>query len=508
MSRRRFYLLVWPLALLAGALTVFAFAPERLFWLMPLTLAVLAELVERHPQRAFALGYGWGLAAYTANFHWIYTSLHDIAGLPAIIAMPLVLLFPASLALYPAFSLWLVSRLKTNSTLRWLVAFPGIWTISEWTRGWLLTGFSWGEAGYSQITESPLAGYAPVTGIHGVTLLVALSAGIVMLLARTSMRERLLLAVLALALWGGGKILKDVSWTTPTGPAIKVALAQGNIPQAIKWNPATYQLTLERYYRQVVETQADLMILPETALPVFLEDLPSGYLTMLTGVAERKHMALALGIPKRTPDGRGYLNAAVALTTPGQPYYAKDHLVPFGEFIPLPAMLSWIYRFMDMPLSGFTRGGADQLPLTLDGQKVAFNICYEDSFGAELIGPAHTASLLANISNLAWFGDSNAMSQHLQLSQARALETGRPMLRSTNTGMTAIIRPDGQIAAFAAPFTEQVLTSEVRGQTGVTPYMQYGDLPVLGLSAILLLLASTFSFLAFRPKHAKPSQTP
>jgi apolipoprotein N-acyltransferase len=488
MSRWRFYLTRWPLALLAGLFTVFAFAPERLFWLMPLSLAALAELTERHPRRAFALGYGWGLAAFTANFHWIYTSLHDVAGLPTVIAAPLVLLFPAYLALFPALSAWLVIRLKTNITLRWLVAFPAVWTLSEWARGWLLTGFSWGEAGYSQITESPLAGYTAVAGIHAVTLAVALSAAIIMLLARAAMRERLLLAVLALALWGGGSYLKTQSWTTPTGPLMKVALSQGNIPQAIKWDPATYQLTLERYYRHVVDTQADLMILPETALPVFFEDLPSGYLTMLAGVAERKQMALALGIPKRTPDGRGYLNAAVALTTPGLPYYAKDHLVPFGEFIPLPRLLSWIYRFMDMPLAGFSRGGANQLPLVLDGQKVAFNICYEDSFGAELIGPAQHATLLANISNLAWFGNSNAMSQHLQLSQARALETGRPMLRATNTGMTAIVRADGSIAAFAAPFTEQVLIGEIRGQTGVTPYMQYGDLPALTLCSALLLL--------------------
>jgi len=238
----------------------------------------------------------------------------------------------------------------------------------------------------------------------------------------------------------------------------------------------------------VATTQADLMILPETALPVFLGDLPSGYLTMLNSAAASKKMALATGIPRRTPDGRGYLNAVVALSEPAQPYYAKDHLVPFGEFVPLPLVTGWIYQFMNMPLSGFTGGGRDQAPLSLAGQQVAFNVCYEDSFGDELIGSAAHATLLANVSNLAWFGQSNAMSQHLQLSQARALEMGRYMVRATNTGMTAIVRPNGEIGAVAAPDTEQVLVGTVTGHTGLTPYMRHGDLPALLWSGGLMLL--------------------
>jgi apolipoprotein N-acyltransferase len=494
MTRARFYLLVWPLALLAGALTVYAFAPDRLFWLMPLSLAALAELSQRYPERAFPLGYGWGLAAYTANFHWIYNSLHDIAGLPAVVAMPLVLLLPAWLALFPAFTLQFVSRLESNNTLRWLVAFPAGWVLTEWLRGWLLTGFPWGEVGYAQITESPLAGYVPILGIHGATLLTALSAGALVLLARSSMRDRAALLALALVLWGGGAWLKTVQWTMPSGKPIRVALAQGNIPQSMKWDPAIYQMTLQLYYRQVANTDADLMILPETALPAFLEDIPPAYLAALKNTADAKHMALALGVPKRTPDGHGYLNAVVALTTPGLPYYAKDHLVPFGEYIPLPALTGWIYRLMNMPLSGFSSGGRNQAPLTLDGQQIAFNVCYEDSFGNELAGPAAHASMLANVSNLAWFGASNAMSQQLQLSQARALESGRPVLRATNTGMTAIVAPNGEITAVAAPNTRQVLVDTVQGYSGVTPYLRWGDAPILALAALLVLITGCLGF--------------
>ncbi|MBI3146021.1 MAG: apolipoprotein N-acyltransferase [Pseudogulbenkiania sp.] len=476
-------------AALAGAATLFAFAPYRLFWLMPLALATLAELAERHPGRAFWLGYTWGIAAYTANFHWIYYSLHDIAGMPFWLAAPMTALLPAYLALYPGLALWLSGRIDRRPAMRWLVLFPALWTLGEWLRGWMLTGFPWGTAGYSQVTESPLSGYAAVAGIYGVTLLVAVSAGALTVLPWLANRWRVLLLVAIAALWGGGQQLKAIQWTEPAGKPLRVALAQGNIPQSLKWDPAIYEYTLASYYRQVATTRADLMILPETALPVFLDELPPGFLGLLATTAERNRMALAFGVPRRTDDGRGYLNAVIAPTAAGQPFYAKDHLVPFGEFIPLPGVTSWIYRFMNMPLSGFSRGGANQPPIAMAGQQVAFNVCYEDSFGEELIGPAARATLLANVSNLAWFGQSDAASQHLQLSQARALETGRPMLRATNTGMTAIVRADGEIAAVAAPFTRQVLSGMVQGRSGLTPYMQYGNRPVLLLAAILLVLA-------------------
>ncbi|WP_047249856.1 apolipoprotein N-acyltransferase [Chromobacterium subtsugae] len=476
-------------AALAGALTVFSFAPYRLFWLMPLCLAALLELIQREPRRAFWIGYVWGLAAYTSNFHWLYASLHDVAGLPALIAAPLVLLLPAYLALYPGLAAWVACRVDPRPWVRYLVAFPAAWELGEWLRSWVMTGFPWAAAGYSQITESPLSGYAPIGGIHLVSYLVALSAGSLMMLARSGMRLRLGIVIATSLLWLSGFWLRDVEWTAPQGKPISVALAQGNIAQELKWTPENLEQSLLTYYRQVAMTRADLMILPETALPLFLDDLPSGYLSMMRGEASRAGMALASGIPRRTNDGRGYLNAVVALSDPKMPYYAKDHLVPFGEFIPLPGLIGWIYQYMNMPLSGFSRGGANQPPLLLAGQKVAFNVCYEDSFGEELSGPAAQAGMLANVSNLAWFGKSEAMSQHLQLSQARSLETGRYMLRATNNGMTAIIRPDGEISAIAAPFTAQVLTGFAQSRQGLTPYMRVGNLPV-ALGCGLLLLAA------------------
>jgi len=485
-------LALYLLAMLAGASTVLAFAPHRLYWVALLALTVLVLLLQRWPQRAFGIGWSWGVAAYTSQFYWIYISLHDIAGMPALLAGAMTLLLPMYLALYPGLASWLSVRMHDRPAVRWLLLFPAAWTLGEWLRSWMLTGFPWGAIGYSQITESPLAGLAPAGGIHTVSLAVALSAGILGLMPQAGLHttRRAALGGLLLALWGGSAWLQQQSWTTPAGPAMRVALLQGNIPQALKWDPATFDFTLATYYRMVVQAPAaDMTLLPETALPVFLDDLPSGYLTMVNGVADRKRTTLVTGIPRRTPDGRGYLNAVIALNQSTQDYYAKNHLVPFGEFIPLPAITGWLYRFMNMPLAGFTPGGDHQPPLTIGQQKVAFNICYEDGFGEELIGPAANATVLANVSNLAWFGKSNAMSQHLQLSQARALETGRPMLRATNTGMTAAIDHRGELITAAAPDTRQTLLATVQGHSGLTPYMRYGNAPVLLLCAALLAIA-------------------
>jgi apolipoprotein N-acyltransferase len=477
------------LAALAGCLTLLAFAPYRIYWIMPLSLAVLAYLIEREPRRTFLTGYVWGLSAYLCNFNWIYISLHDIAGMPAVLAALLTLLLPAYLALYPGLACWLTTRISqriaARKLLRGLLLFPAAWTLTEWGRGWILSGFPWGQAGYSQITESPLAGYAPVGGILCVTLLVALSAGLISLLLHANRWQRLLLLGGLIAIWGYGVELKQISWTIPAGKPVSVALAQGNIEQSIKWDPASFESTLSLYARQIAATHADLMILPETALPVLLQDLPQPYLDMLTGLATHNGMDLALGIPRRT--GSGYVNAVVAITRPGLPFYAKNHLVPFGEFIPLPWLTGWIYQLMNMPMSGFSSGGSEQAPLVLAGQKIAFNVCYEDSFGEELLQSAAQATMLANVSNLAWFGKSQASSQHLQLAQTRALETGRAMLRATNTGMTAIIRPDGTIDSFAAPFTSQVLLGYAEGRSGLTPYMRHGNWPVLLLATLMLL---------------------
>lgn len=486
------------LTVLAAA-TPLAFAPYYHFWLMPLLFGGFIRLGELKPKRRVLSAYWFGLVGYAVQFWWIHTSMHDVAGMPNRFAVPLTLLLPAFLALFPAIALWLFEKYRLP---RWAgigLALPVLWTLTEFARERVLTGFGWGALGYSQIADhSPLAGYAPLGGIHLVTLAAALLSGwLVLILHNRNLRQRILFAAAATSLLTGGWLLRQTAFTRPVGTPVSVALVQGNIEQRFKFSAEHYIATYQRYYELVSHTRAQIVILPETAFPQFLQQLEPGLIEQFADVAERNGSALVLGIPMFAEDGTNYLNAMINLAgyRPEQPEtlqsYAKNHLVPFGEFRPLPTLTNPLYKYMDMPLADFRRGGTGQPPFDMAGQKVAFNICYEDGFGDELIPSAKQATLLANASNLAWFGRSNAMWQQLQQSQARALELGRPMLRATNNGATAIVSAQGRVLKRTAPDSVSVLEGEVQGMSGETPYMRMGSswplISVLLAAAALLL---------------------
>jgi apolipoprotein N-acyltransferase len=370
--------------------------------------------------------------------------------------------------------------------------------LMEWVRGWIFTGFPWNTIGYSQMVASPLAGYAPVLGIFGVSLALAAMAGCVALLgarwsaAKPRHRTRALLrhpapyvfVILAL----GGSALKAVSWTEPTGTTTTVSLLQGNVAQDMKWREDQLIMTLRSYLAQVRASRAQLIVLPETALPLFLHQVPPDYLDALREQAVRNDGDILIGVTEREPDGR-YYNSAVSLGISPTQKYRKSHLVPFGEFIPLRPLLAWIVNVLVIPLQDFSRGAIDQQPLAIAGQRVAVNICYEDAFGEEITRQLPQATLLVNISNVAWFGRSLAPEQHLQISQARALETGRYMLRATNTGMTAVIDQRGHVLSIATPFTMARVDYTVPGYKGTTPYAHWGNSFVVLIDALMMLLA-------------------
>ena len=489
----------WPLLLLLAAATPLCFAPYYRFWLMPLLFAALIRLLELRPQVRVRSAYLFGFAAYCCQFYWIHTALHDISGLPNLYALPLTVLLPAYLALFPAAAVWLWGKTRLNRSLSVGLALPVFWTLAEFARERLITGFGWGALGYSQIADaSPLAGFAPLGGIHLVTFATALAGAWLVLLVdgEGRLKTRAAFACGVLALLAAGHFAKEADFTQPTGQSSTVALAQGNIPQTLKFREDQVLPTLRRYYGQIAQTQVDIVILPETAIPVMLQDLPDSVLAEFAEAARQNGSALAAGVIRLTSDGLNYQNAVVDLTdfqnnAQTLPYYAKNHLVPFGEYKPLPALTEPLYAMMDMPLSDFRAGGGSQEPLAMKNQRIAFNICYEDGFGDELISAAARSTLLANASNLAWYGDSNAMYQHLQQSQARALELGRQMVRATNTGATAVIDRKGRVTALAAADTDTVLTARVEGYTGETPYMKLGgSLPLIGLlSAVAIVLS-------------------
>lgn len=483
----------WPLLLLSAALVPFAFAPYYHYWLLPVLLAVLLFLQAARPQWRIRSAYLWALTAYTTLLYWIDIALHDIAGLPQFLAWPLTMLLPAYLAIYPALVFWLLGKFRFSNTTCHAVILPLLWTVAEFVRERALTGFGWGIWGYSQIADSALAGFTPVGGIFLVTLVtVASGAWLAELLLATKRKAKIGCGVSLISVWLLGAVLLQYNFTQADGTHATVALAQGNISQSLKWDERSLQPTLQRYLDQIASTRANIVILPETAIPVMRQDMPPEQLEIFAHLARKQGSALAAGIPQYTVDGNGYLNSVVnftanTATAGGLPYYAKNHLVPFGEYIPLPRLLGWLYLWMDMPLAGFSKGGSAQMPLQLANQRVAFNICYEDGFGDELIAAARQASMLANISNMAWYGHSHAMQQHLQQSQARALETGRYMVRATNTGMTAIINPKGKIVAQLDPDIAAVLEGNIQGYQGNTPYMYIGSSWPMAIICLLLV---------------------
>lgn len=483
---------------LAGSTVFLAFAPFAWWWVAPLSLAVLFHLQSQADtgRAAASLGWAYGLGYFLATIHWIYIALHRFGGMPSVLAASSVLLLAAFLALYPALAAaaaWRLSR-GCRPALLWL-ALPGCWALSEWVRSWLFTGFPWASIGYSQIPEGPLAAYAPLLGIYGVGWLLAISSAALCQLAlfwRTRMlKPRLLGGMLCmLALWGLGPWLSHTRWTHPDGPPLQVSLLQGGIAQDQKWDEATLLATLSAYQALVAQAEGDLVVLPETALPLFLHEIPPDYLDKLRTLLQRKSASLIMGVPRVDDNGRDYHNAAIVLDHPPPNSYQKSHLVPFGEFIPFKVLLGWVYtNVLHMPLADFSAGPASQPPLRIKGQTIAVNICYEDIFGEELLPGARQAGLLLNLSNLAWFDGSIALAQHGQIAQARALETGRTVLRATNSGTTAIIAPNGQYLARLPEGRPGVLTGTAQGYAGETPYMRWGNGAFLLLSGLALTLA-------------------
>lgn len=482
-------------AFFAGAAAVPGFSPFDLFALALAALAVLIHLWLRAPapRAAFGLGFSFGLGFFLAGVSWVYVSMHRFGGMPAALAALATLLFCAFLALFPALTGLLQARLRIAPALRAALVIPALWTLVEWLRSWILTGFPWLTIGYSAI-DWPLAGYAPLAGVHAVSFACLASAGLAWCVACGHARW---LAAAALALIVGcGAALRALEWSAPAGEPFSVSLLQGNIPQDLKFDPARYARTRETYAGLAAGSRARLIVLPETALPRFLDTVEPEYLARLEVIAKRNGGDLLFGAPLRTAPG-SYYNSVVSLGSAPQQAYHKMHLVPFGEFIP--PGFAWVNRVLTFPLSDFSRGAPTQRPLAVAGERVAVNICYEDVFGNEIRRQLPEATLLVNVSNVAWFGDSLAPAQHLQIARMRSLETGRMLLTATNSGVTAVVDRDARVLARLPQFAEGRLDFTARGYGGATPYVRFGD--ALALGACLLLLAGTLAFARRMPSR-------
>lgn len=450
--------------------------------------------------RAAWRGFLFGLGLFGVGVSWLYVALHEFGNMPAPLAAVALLLFFAFLAAYPALLGWAQARVAgRDNAVHTIVVLPCLWVLWEWVRGWFLTGFPWLHLGYSQ-TDSPLAGIAPVAGVYGVSLVTAVSAG---LLAQGWARRRgawYWPVAGLLGLWLGAGLIGRVDWVAPDGAPLRVAVVQGNVPLAQKWYPR-YRDTIFRRYRELTLelVDRDLVIWPEAAVPAYRDEIEADYLAGLAEIVRRRRMAILIGVLEQEAanGGRAYYNSALAVGD-SSPAYRKHHLVPFGEFLPFKAVLGGLLNYLHIPMSDFSRGPADQGPMRLAGHAVGVSICYEFAFGEEIIRTLPAASMLVNISEDAWYGDSFAPHQHQQMVRMRARETGRPLVRATNTGISALIDDRGRVIARAPQFRELVLVGTLQPMRGATPYVRTGNSAIL----VVILAGSALGLVVARRRRA------
>jgi apolipoprotein N-acyltransferase len=475
------------LALLAGAVLVTAFAPFGWYWLAPLAPACLLLLWEAAtPRQAAWSGFCFGVGLFVAGTWWLYISLNILGGLWPPLAILLMLGFVLGLAAYIALTGYLTVRFApAGGMVRWLILFPALWTLTEWLRGWFLNGFPWLSLGYSQV-ESIAGGFAPVLGVYGVTWLLVLCAGLMVAAIRLPVRQAgfpvtaiLLLGMLAYS-------IDKREWTAPVGEPLQVRLVQGAIPQERKWLPEQLQPTLD-LYRELSSSEVppDLIVWPEAAVPALPFEVKD-YLQELHDELVAQDSQLFLGILTFDVDNGEFLNTLWAVGEEEGKYF-KRHLVPFGEFFPVPDFVRHVLRLMNLPSEDISPGAAVQAPLFVKGVPVAPTICYEIAYGSEQLSFFPQAQLLVNVSNDAWFGDTIAPYQHLQINQFRARESGRYMLRATNTGITAVIDPTGQVIGRVPQFEPGFVDATVYPRSGYPPYLRLGNWPVLILAGLLVL---------------------
>ena len=471
------------LAPLAGALFSMAFAPYDFSYGIVLSLMFFYYACRRFPQRAVTIGYSFGLGVFGLGIWWIYLSVHDAGGADSLSASLITLLAVGFFAVFTALTGILLARTTAlpSAALR-VVGSATLWLAIEYLRGYLLlNGFPWLQIAYSQ-TATPLAGYAPLLGVYGLGFVLALTAFTLVEIAQRQLKLVLSIMFL-LVIWAGGWRLQQIQWTEVAGEPIKISLIQGNISQDLKWRPEQKRYTLQLYQAMTQQHwDSQVVIWPETAIPAFLSQVQEFFLQPLADEAKQHGVDLVVSLP--TGEGKQYYNSAL-VSNDLKTLYHKNHLLPFGEYLPLQPLSGWILDLIEIPLGSFTPGAAQQTLLKAGGYPFITTICYEDAFGNEVIRQVKDAAYLLNLTNDAWFGDSAQPYQHLQMSQMRALETGRYMVRATNTGVTAFIAPDGRIQSQAPLFTLFALTDSIVPMQGLTPYAQWGD-----LGALLLILLS------------------
>jgi len=488
------------LAAVLGAAHSLPFVHTGWWWAQLLIVALLASRVGAlPPRRAAAVGLVFGSAWIGSGTWWLFISLHTYGGLPSWLAVTAIAALSAALSLYLAAAMAAFARWRSGGGGRDALLFGAVWLLAELARGVIFTGFPWIASGYAQV-DAPFAALAPWLGVYGIGFVMAVLATWPVLGRPVALRARALpVAALALAL-GTAAVVGPPSFSQANG-TLRVTLLQGNVAQDEKFAVAEMPKALAWTREQLLAARGELVVAPETVIPLLPSQLDPGYWDELATHFQRGSQAVLLGLPLGDEEV-GYTNSAAGISAntvalPGGFYrYDKHHLVPFGEFIP--TGFHWFTQLMNIPLGDFNRGVVGAASFAFRGERIGANICYEDLFGEELAArfadPANAPTIFANISNIGWFGDTIAIAQHLEISRMRALEFQRPMLRATNTGATVVIDHTGRVTASLAPHTQGVLDGEVQGRTGLTPFARwasrFGVWPVWVLGAVIVLVSA------------------
>ncbi|WP_456296051.1 apolipoprotein N-acyltransferase [Vibrio sp. AK197] len=496
MKKTLFHRLWRPIvAAFVGASTTLSFAPYHLWPFALLSPFILLLLISRQsPKAALWTGFTWGLGQFATGISWVHISIDTFGGMPKAASVLLMTLLVSYLALYPALFAWLSNRFFPRlSRHRYFLAIPVLWLITDWLRGWVMTGFPWLWLGYSQL-ETPLGNFAPLGGVELVTYVIMLCAAS---LSYSVLRKQWITLLIPLVVFATGFGLNGVDWITTSERSTKFALIQGNIDQALKWVPSQRWPTILKYTDLSRENwDADIVIWPEAAIPAFEFEV-SSFLETLDSAARNNDTALITGVVNRDEDKRFFNSVLTLGMTPEEPYqydvgqrYHKHHLLPFGEFVPFESILRPLAPFFNLPMSSFSSGDYIQPNLIAHDRQLAAALCYEIIFNEQVrANVTDDTDFILTLSNDAWFGRSIGPLQHMQIAQMRALELGKPVIRSTNNGLTAVTDYKGRITAKLPQFETGVLKAEVHSTTGQTPYHQLGSWPLYLLCLLAFVVA-------------------
>ena len=483
------------LSLIAGALAACAFAPLYQPEFSAIALLILICVWHRGtPKQTFWAGLFFGIGLYGTGASWIQISIHIYGGAPWLISTLITACFVLYLSLFPAFTGFVWRRIQKphHPVASTLILLPCLWVLFEWLRGALFTGFPWLFQGYALI-NLPLRGWGPLIGVYGLSWLTVFLMATVFLFIhqRNQLTTRRVVGYVLcwVVAWGGGWLLMDRQWTHPTAPPQQVAMIQGNVDIEHKWSNLTDSLSDYLNDTRQLAPNHDVVIWPETAVAASQVQVAS-FLNQLNQFGLASQTAIVTGIPWQDTTNKEFFNALVTLGWDSRGVYLKRHLVPFGEYPPSPSLFKHIIKAFSLPMSGFNEGPAEQPLLVVNGHPVASFICYEIAYPSLVLETARSSAWLLVASDDAWFGESWAAAQQLEIAQMRSLETGRPTAYATNNGITAFIDTHGQIVAKAPVRQRAILAAALQPVTGNTPLMLYTHTSILALILILLMISA------------------